>query len=66
MKIKDVLWFTPMNLYGVLIGIVKTTDNKFYIGISNGENEQKDIEHIKETGVKIPHEMILKFFKECE
>lgn len=64
MKVKDVLWFTPMNLRGDLIGIIKTADNKFYIGISNGEDEQRDIKRIKDTGAKVPREMILRFFKE--
>ena len=64
MEVKDVMWFTPMNLRGDIIGIVKTTEDKFYIGIAHGVDEKKDIEYIKETGAKVHPEIIKRFFKE--
>lgn len=56
MKILDVIWFTEMGSLrpiGIVIGEDEITgERKAYIGVGNGEDEERDSKSIAGTGAK--------------
>lgn len=60
-KIVNKWWFTTYS--GDTVGIIKvndeiTNENKFYMGIASGINEDFDAEIIKSSGAKFVPELI--------
>lgn len=55
MIVAGVKWFTQgLDTFGIVWGRDEhTKQNKAYIGIVSGHNEDKDIKHVVEYGVKI-------------
>ena len=64
MNLQDVLWFdTSKGRIGILMVLDWHTETLYYImGIASGMNDNVDINHIYNGGVKLPDNVGMAFF----